>query len=91
MPSTLSPVSLSSECSDNKTHVVFIKCCRNMEVNRCIRVQVPSMEEAKIRDTIGAGDSFIAGFLQSVAVDYHGETNLRGAIEKGVSSEQRLV
>ena len=40
------------------------------------------MEEDSIKDTIGAGDSFIAGFLHSVAYTDEG---LRAAIENGVS------
>ena len=42
------------------------------------------MEENSIKDTIGAGDSFIAGFLHSVAYTDEG---LRAAIESGVSKE----
>ena len=50
-----------------------------------LRVEVPSMEEDSIKDTIGAGDSFIAGFLHSVAYTEEGHTSgLRAAIENGV-------
>ena len=56
-----------------------------MKVNGILRVEVPSMEDDSIKDTIGAGDSFIAGFLHSVAYTEEGHTSgLRAAIENGV-------
>ena len=56
-----------------------------MKVNGIFRVEVPYMEEDSIKDTIGAGDSFIAGFLHSVAHTEDGQASgLRGAIENGV-------
>ena len=56
-----------------------------MKANRRIRVEVSTIEEEKIKDTIGAGDSFIAGFLHSVAFAEVGQAkSLRSAINNGV-------
>ena len=61
-------------------------------MNGILRVEVPSMEEDSIKDTIGAGDSFIAGFLHSVAYTEEGQTSgLRGAIENGVGTKLCLT
>ena len=63
-----------------------------MKVNGILRVEVPSMEEDSIKDTIGAGDSFIAGFLHSVAYTEEGKTSgLNGAIENGVGTKLCLT
>ena len=63
-----------------------------MKVNGILRVEVPSMEEDSIKDTIGAGDSFIAGFLHSVAYTEEGQTSgLKGAIENGVGTKLCLT
>ena len=56
-----------------------------MEANRKIRVDVSTIEEEMIKDTIGAGDSFIAGFLHSVAYAEGGQVrSLKSAINNGV-------
>ena len=61
------------------------KCCRNMKADGSIRVGVSSIEEERIKDTIGAGDSFIAGFLHSVTSVEEGQTcGLKSAINNGV-------
>ena len=67
--------------------ILLYQYYRNMKVNGILRVEVPSMEEDSIKDTIGAGDSFIAGFLHSVAYTEEGQTSgLKGAIENGVGT-----
>ena len=54
-------------------------------MNGSIRVKVPAMDQESIKDTIGAGDSFIAGFLHSVAHVQGGQScSLRNAINNGV-------
>ena len=56
-----------------------------MKANRRIRVDVSTIEEERIKDTIGAGDSFIAGFLHSVAYAEEGQArSLKSAINNGV-------
>ena len=41
--------------------------CRDWEVAGWLQVAVPRLGEDRVRDTIGAGDSFIAGFLHSAS------------------------
>ena len=56
-----------------------------MKAKRIIRVDVSTVEEERIKDTIGAGDSFIAGFLHSVAYGEEGQVrSLKSAINNGV-------
>ena len=72
--------------------ILLYQYYRNMKVNGILRVEVPSMEEDSIKDTIGAGDSFIAGFLHSVAYTEEGQASgLKGAIENGVGTKLCLT
>lgn len=71
---------------------IFGVSLKNMKANRRIRVEVSTIEEEKIKDTIGAGDSFIAGFLYSVAFAEEGQAkSLRSAINNGISIAQSII
>ena len=55
-------------------------CCRDWEVAGRLQVPVPRLGEDRVRDTIGAGDSFIAGFLHSASA----QPDLGAAVCAGV-------
>ena len=57
--------------------------CRDWEVAGWLQVAVPRLGEDRVRDTIGAGDSFIAGFLHSASAQPDLGTAVRAGVMNG--------
>lgn len=74
MLSTMNGVRSKLKCMETWKKIVVVTnnknpiCCAYGD-NQLIQHQVPSIKSAKIKDTTGGGDSFLAGFLYSLVKD----------------------
>jgi len=64
-----------------------VQCYSIGDKLKTVSVPVPKLDKVKIKDTIGAGDSFIAGFIYV----YVRKGSLRSCIEYAIWSAQKMI